>query len=178
MANLEVQSRDQVSNQNQQIFDNLKSAVGFVPNLYSAYTHSESALGDYLTFSQRKTSLSNKEKEIINLIVSEVNNCDYCKAAHTAISKMNGFSEEEILEIRSGRASFDSKFDALAVLVKNASVNRSQADQTVIDSFFAAGYTKENLVDTILLIGDKTISNYIFGLGKFDVDFPAAQEIG
>ncbi|UXP33381.1 carboxymuconolactone decarboxylase family protein [Reichenbachiella agarivorans] len=177
MANLETKTREQVSEANQQIFDQLKSAVGFVPNLYTAYTHAETALADYLTLSNRKTSLNNKEKEVVNLIVSETNNCDYCKAAHTAVSKMNGFTDEQILEIRSGSAHFDSKLDALAQLVQNAAINKGQADQAPIDAFFAAGYTKENLVDVVLLIGDKTISNYLFGLGKFAIDFPAAQEL-
>ncbi|PIB36949.1 alkylhydroperoxidase [Reichenbachiella sp. 5M10] len=174
MANLNPKTREEVSASNQAIFDQLKGTLGFVPNLYASYPHAEGALGDYLTLSNRKTSLSNKEKEVVNLVVSQVNNCDYCLAAHTAVSKMNGFSDEQILEIRTGRATFDSKFDALAQLVKNASINRSKAGQSAIDAFFAAGYTKENLVDTIILIGDKTISNYLHGFGQFEVDFPAA----
>lgn len=177
MANLNPQTREEVSNNNQEIFDTLKSKVGFVPNLYAAYTHSETALGDYLTFSSRASSLTNKEKEIVNLVVSEVNDCAYCKAAHTAIATMNGFSAEEILEIRGGRASFDTKFDALAHFVKDATLNRTKPSQVAIDNLLAAGYTKENLIDTILLIGEKTISNLIYGTGQFEVDFPLAPEL-
>ncbi|SMD37111.1 alkylhydroperoxidase AhpD family core domain-containing protein [Reichenbachiella faecimaris] len=177
MESFEVPAREEVSANNQAIFDDLKNKVGFVPNLYATYTHSENALADYLTLSGRKTSLSGKEKEVVNLVVSEVNNCNYCKAAHTAIGKMNGFSDDEILEIRSGEVSFDSKLDALAKYVKSAVVNRSKPEQSAIDAFFSVGYTKENLVDTVLLIGDKTISNFLHGSTQIPVDFPAVQEL-
>jgi len=177
MATFNVPTREEVSANNQAIFDNLKKAVGFVPNLYATYAHSENALGNYLNLSNAKTSLSNKEKEVVNLIVSEVNNCQYCKAAHTAIGKMNGFTDDQILELRSGSASFNPKYDALVKLAQNITENRGAADQDFVDRFLEAGYTKENLIDTIVLIGDKTISNYLHRVTQVPVDFPAAPEL-
>lgn len=177
MATFNVPTREQVSANNQAIFDQLEKAVGFVPNLYATYAHSENALANYLNLSNAKTSLSNKEKEVVNLIVSEVNDCQYCKAAHTAIAKMNGFSEAQILELRSGNAAFNPKLDALVKLAQNITINRGAADADLVDRFFAAGYTKENLVDTIVLIGDKTISNYLHRTTLVPVDFPAAPEL-
>lgn len=177
MATFNVPTREQVSANNQAIFDNLEKAVGFVPNLYATYAHSENALANYLNLSNAKTSLSNKEKEVVNLIVSEVNDCQYCKAAHTAIAKMNGFNDDQILELRSGSASFNAKYDALVKLAENITQNRGGADQDLVDRFLGAGYTKENLIDTIVLIGDKTISNYLHKVTQVPVDFPAAPEL-
>lgn len=177
MATFNVPTRDEVSENNQVIFDNLKKGIGFVPNIYAIYAYSETALGDYLAFQNRKTSLSGKEKEIINLVVSEVNGCAYCKSAHTAVGKMNGFSDKQIIEIRSGKASFDPKLDALAKFVKDAAVNRSQPSEGVVENLLAAGYTKENLVDIVMIIGDKTVSNYLHGATKVAVDFPAVPDL-
>ncbi|MEP2937617.1 MAG: carboxymuconolactone decarboxylase family protein [Gilvibacter sp.] len=177
MTTFNVPTKDQVSEKNQGIFDTLKEAVGFVPNLFATYAYSENALQNYLTLSNAKTSLKAKEKEVVNLAVSQVNNCDYCLAAHTAIGQMNGFNGEQILELRAGHASFDNKFDALAKLAKNLTENRGSADEAVLENFFNAGYTKENLVDTIVLVGDKTISNYLHKTTNVPVDFPAAQPL-
>ncbi len=77
MKKFNVPTREHVSEENQQIFDALKSKLGFVPNIYATYAYSKSALNRYLTFSNGKTSLNNKEKEAINLIVSQINNCLY-----------------------------------------------------------------------------------------------------
>jgi AhpD family alkylhydroperoxidase len=114
---------------------------------------------------------------VVNLVVSEVNSCEYCLAAHTVIARSAGFTDEQILEIRSGKASFDAKLDALARLTRNIAVNRGHADQSLVDAFFAAGWTKGNLVDAIVVIGDKTVTNYLHGTTRVPVDFPAAPKL-
>ncbi len=177
MSTFNVPTREEVSANNQAIFDNLEKGLGFVPNLYATYAYSDTALENYLSFANAKTSLSNKEKEAVNLAVSEVNECLYCLSAHTAISKMNGFTDDEIIELRAGKASFDTKLDALARLAKNITENRGKASQDVVENFFAAGYTKGNLIDTIVLVGDKTISNYINNTTEIGIDFPVAQPL-
>jgi len=177
MSKINVPTRAEVSPANQVIFDNLENALGFVPNLYATYAHSENALTNYLALSNAKTSLNAKQKEVVNLAVSEVNSCLYCLSAHTAIGKMNGFTEDQILELRGGRASFDNKLDALARLAKNLTENRGAAEDAVLENFFNTGWTKENLVDTIVLVGDKTISNYLHKTTDVPVDFPVAQPL-
>ena len=156
MRQFNVPTKNEVSTNNQAIFANLEKGLGFVPNIYATAAKSENALGNLLTFSNGKSSLRTKEKEVINLVVSEINDCTYCKAAHTAISKMNGFNEEQILEIRGGEVSFDSKLNALAQFAKEASINRGKPSAQAIENFFNAGYTEENLVDALLVIGEIT----------------------
>jgi AhpD family alkylhydroperoxidase len=177
MTPINVPSRDEVSPANQAIFDQLKKSLTFVPNLYATLAHSENALGSYLAFQNAKSSITGKAREVVNLVVSEVNGCEYCLAAHTVIGGMVGFSGEQIIEIRSGRATFDSKLDALARLTRNIAINRGHADQSFVEAFFAAGWTKENLVDAIVVIGDKTVTNYLHGATKVPVDFPAAPKL-
>ncbi|CAN0604893.1 unnamed protein product, partial [Ectocarpus sp. 12 AP-2014] len=144
MSTFNVPTREEVSEKNQGIFDNLEKALGFVPNFYATYANSDTALENYLNFANAKTSLSAKEKEVVNLAVSQVNNCIYCLSAHTAIGKMNGFTDEQILELRAGKASFDTKLNALAKLAKNITENRGRTDEDVLNDYFAAGYTKAN----------------------------------
>ncbi|QBK06198.1 carboxymuconolactone decarboxylase family protein [Hylemonella gracilis] len=177
MTTINVPSRDQVSPANQALFDNLKKGLGKVPNLYATLAHSEHALGNYLAFQNAKSSMTGKAREVVNLVVSQVNNCEYCLAAHTVIGGMVGFTPEQILEIRRGGASFDVKLDALAKLVKSMAVERGHADTSLVQAFFDAGWTKENLVDAIVIIGDKTVTNYLHGTTKVPVDFPAAPKI-
>jgi len=177
MATFHVPTKDEVNDNNKAIFDNLEKGAGFVPNLYAAYAYSETALGDYLALQNRKSTLSGKEREIVNLVVSQVNECAYCLAAHTAIGKGHGFTDEQILEIRTGNASFNPKFDALAKFVKNIVINRSKPSPEVVDNLLEAGYTKANLVDIIIVIGDKIISNFIHGTTQVPIDFPAAPEL-
>ena len=177
MKTIAVPTYEQVSPANQAIFDNLKKGLGFVPNLYATFAHSETALGTYLALQNAKSSLSPKAREVINLVVSQVNSCAYCLAAHTALGKMVGFAAEQILEIRHGRASFDARLDALARLVRNITLERGRADPALVQAFFDAGWTEANLVDALVVIGDKTVSNYLHGTTQIPVDFPAAPPL-
>ena len=177
MSTFNVPTREEVSATNQGIFDALEKQVGFVPNLYATYAYSENALKNYLDFSGAPSSLKAKEKEVVNLAVSQVNNCEYCLSAHTAIGKMNGFDDAQILELRQGKASFDTKLNALAALAKNITENRGNTDEDILGDFFSEGWTRENLIDVISLVGDKTISNYINNTTRIPVDFPAAPAL-
>jgi hypothetical protein len=166
-----------VSPANQAIFDNLRKGLGMVPNLYATFAHSEHALGNYLTLQNGKSSLTAKEREVINLVVSQVNECAYCLAAHTVLGGMVGFTPEQIIAIRKGGAAFDGRLDALARLVKSAAENRGHAAPALVDAFFAAGYSEGNLVDVVMVIGDKIITNYLHALTQVPVDFPAAPAL-
>lgn len=172
-----VPTRDDVSPANQAIFDDLKQRLGTVPNLYATLAHSETALGNYLAFQTAKSSITGKAREVVNLVVSQTNECEYCLAAHTRVGRMSGFTDAQMLEIRSGRAGFDPKLDALARLVHDIAVRRGHADDTLIQAFFEAGWTTANLVDTIVAIGDRTVMNYLHAATKVPVDFPAAPAL-
>jgi AhpD family alkylhydroperoxidase len=177
MTKITVPTRDQVSPANQALFDTIKKNVGRVPNLWAAMANSEHGLATYFALTTAKSSLRAKEKEVINLVVSQVNTCDYCLAAHTALGKMNGFTDEQILEIRQGGASFDPKFDALARFVKSAVEQYGHPGPQRLENLFAAGYTPGNLVDIILAIADKVVTNYLYSVSDMQIDFPAAPAL-
>lgn len=176
MAKFTVPTAEQVSPENQENFIAIKKAIGMVPNLYATIAYSNHGLSRYLAFQSAKTSLSNKEKESVNLVVSEVNGCIYCQSAHTVLGKMNGFSEEEILRLRSGSSS-DAKLNALVTLAKDITKSKGHASSSNLDAFYAVGYDNGNLVDVILQISDKIAMNYLHNLTEIPVDFPLAQPL-
>jgi len=177
MKTFAVPTREQVSPNNQAIFDNLKKALGMVPNLYATMAYSENGLSNYAALQGGKSSLRGKEREAINLVVSQVNGCIYCQSAHSVLGKMNGFTDKQVIDIRRGGAPFDAKLDALVKLAKSITENKGRADEALVDNFFAAGYNEGNLVDAIIIIGDKVIMNYLHNLTQITVDFPLAPAL-
>jgi uncharacterized peroxidase-related enzyme len=177
MSTFNVPTKNEVSEDNQIIFTQIEKKLGFVPNVYASLAHSDTALGNFLAFGSSKTSFSAKENEVINLVVSQINDCTYCLAAHSAIGKMNGFSEDEILELRAGTASFDPKLDALVKLAKYTAENKGAATAAILENFYAQGYTKGSLADAILIIGEITITNYFNNAIEVAIDFPEAQAL-
>lgn len=173
----EVPTREQVSENNQGIFDHMMKAFGKVPNLYATFGLNDTALADYLTLQNRKSTLTAKEREIINLVVSQVNDCKYCVPAHTAIGKMMGFTDEQILEIRRAQISFNEKYDALARFVREVTINRGRPSEKAADALADAGYTQANVIDIMMVIGDKIISNYLHNFTQIPVDWPSVPAL-
>ena len=173
----EVHQREQMSTNNLPVYDAIVKSIGFMPNLFATLGLSDNGLNRYISFQNDKSSLSNKEKEAINLIVSEINDCNYCRAAHTAIGKMNGFTDAESLEIRSGQASFDKKLNALIKLSQDIANTRGKLNPKYLKLFFNEGYNKGNLIDVIIQIGEKTITNYVHNITQVPIDFDAVPEI-
>jgi uncharacterized peroxidase-related enzyme len=171
-----VPTKETISAENAAHFDKLHKALGMVPNLYATIAHSETGLGRYLAFQNAKSSLTNKEKEAVNLVVSETNGCVYCQSAHTVLGKMNGFSEDEILNLRGGNSS-NAKLEALVRLAKDITENRGRASEENLQAFYDAGYTNANLVDVILQVSEKIAMNYLHNLTQVPVDFPMAKPL-
>lgn len=178
MKKLSILTKEQASEQSRKIFEGIEKSVGMLPNIYSVIGNSANALGSYLTFSeaQKNGSFNAKEREAIFLAVSEENGCNYCLSAHTAIAKMNGFSEDETLQLRAGTYN-DKKLSVLTHLSKSIVSNRGMADENLVQSFYDAGYDEKALVDLVALVVDKTFTNYIGRLAKPEIDFPKAQPL-
>jgi len=116
----------------------LYCSLGMVLNLYAIIAYSTNGPSRYLAFQGAKTSLSNKEKEAVNLVVSQVNGCRYCQSAHTVLGGLNGFSKEEILSIRKGTSN-NHKLNALVTLAKAITEKKGRVNDKLLDEFFAVG---------------------------------------
>lgn len=178
MKTIQVPTHTQVSSQNQAIFDNLKQQIGKVPNLYATLALSDVALKANLDFAGafEKSDFTNKEAQAVYLAVSEVNQCTYCLAAHTALAQMNGFTEDETFLLRAATIE-DVKLKALTQLAKSISENKGRPTEELVDNFFKAGYNEAALINLIGLVSAKIFSNFVHNTTKIPVDFPAAKPL-
>ena len=179
MTKFTVPTKDEVSTGNKALFDKLEKTVGFVPNIYAIMAYSDTALDTYLKFENAANSLSKKEIELVKLVVSQENGCQYCLSAHTLFGKMNGFTEDQMLEIRSGSASFSAKLNALAYITKEIAANKGHASDKAVQSFFDAGYTKAILIELVQLVAVMVVTNYLHNITQVPIDFtlaPALEE--
>ncbi|MCH8029482.1 MAG: carboxymuconolactone decarboxylase family protein, partial [Candidatus Dadabacteria bacterium] len=162
----------------QEIFDALKKKIGMVPNLYATAANSPAALKGILAFgdSLRRGEFSKKEIEAVALAISQENGCEYCLAAHTAVGKMVGFSEDETLALRDGSIG-DTKLNALTKLAKNITVTAGYPSQELIAGFFEVGYTKAALVELIGHVALNVFNNYLNHIADTPIDFPEAKKL-
>ncbi len=173
ITKIAVPTKEQVDATSQEIFDQLNSQLGMIPNLYATIGYSSNALSGFLTFSGNagKGIFSNKEVEAIKLAVSQANNCVYCKSAHTAIAKMSGFTEEETVQLRNATIA-DEKLNVLTTLAKEVATKAGHASDETKEKFFALGYDEEALIEFVSVVVAVTFTNYTHALTQVEVDFP------
>ncbi|MBW6483601.1 MAG: carboxymuconolactone decarboxylase family protein [Vicingaceae bacterium] len=178
MARIEALTKEQAHADVQPIFDGMKQKLGMVPKIYATLANSPAALKANLTFGDtlKAGSLSMKEVETVALSVSQINNCTYCLAAHTAVGKMAGFTEEETIAIRTGEIT-DSKIKALSELAKEITTSKGNPAEATLNAFYNAGYSKATLIEVIGLVALNTFNNYFNHIAETPVDFPLAKEV-
>lgn len=168
---------EEVVEHNRKLLFALQKSMGFVPNLYAFMTRSDTALKRFLDFMDVPTVFSPVEAEAIHLVTSQVNQNPYCLAAHTAMAKEAGLTEEQIEAIRKGNVKGDEKLGILVDFTCSLVVNRGKADPEKLDRFYQIGYTDAHLLDLVMLVGMTTITNYINNVTWIPVDFPEAPVI-
>ncbi len=161
MNTFTLPNKDQVSSGNRKYFDFFNERLGMMPNVYAMMAYADQALESYIQLHNRKQKLNLQERGVVSLVVAAVNGSAYCLESHTMIAHLNGFTEEQVTEIKGGTAGFDHRIDALARITHDIAVSRGKPDKTQLDAFFSAGYSIGHLVDLIVSIGDNTISNLL-----------------
>jgi AhpD family alkylhydroperoxidase len=171
-----VPGRDQVAAAAQATFDSLQKMMGKVPNLYATIGYSANALNSYLTFvqAQAKGSFHAKEREAIYLMVSQLNGCPYCLAAHTVSAMRNGWTEEETLLLRSGQIS-DARWIVLYKLIQSVIEHKGEVEENILNEFFKLGYTEGALMDLMALISIMSFTNYVYRLIRVPIDYPLSK---
>ncbi|MEX0647507.1 MAG: carboxymuconolactone decarboxylase family protein [Balneolaceae bacterium] len=170
-----IPTRNDVNENIKAIFDNLEKKIGQVPNIYAFTGNSANALQNYLAFSQGQANgtFDSKEREAVFLAVSELNGCEYCLSAHSALGKMNGFTEDEILQLRAGNHP-DKKFNVLTRLAAEIQRTHGNPDEELLQEFAGLGYQEDALVDLVSLVINVVFTNYIHNIAGFEIDFPKA----
>lgn len=142
-----------------------KKQVGFVPNMYALMAHApgllETYLDGYKAFRTR-TSFSPAEQEIVFLVISRENRCEYCVSAHSALlaNIKPGVAREVVEACRAGTVVPDTRLESLARFTRRMVQSRGLPTRAEVEQFLAAGFKEQQILDIILAVGVKTLSNY------------------
>jgi len=145
---------------------------GFVPNLHRVLAESPAALEAYATLwgIAEKTSFTPVERNVAYLSIIYENECVYCMAGHTNLSRMARVSDDAIAAVREGRPIADPKLEALRRFAALITRNRGVVSEAEVEAFKAAGYGNQAILDLLVLAATKLISNYTNHLAQTPLD--------
>jgi uncharacterized peroxidase-related enzyme len=159
------------------VLEKAKAQVGFIPNMYKGMVNFPELLDTYLDGYNRfrKASTFNPvEQELILLTVSRVHGCNYCTAAHSMIADRSKMPADVLQAIRSGGPIRDAKLSALRAFVQKMVESRGLPSRADAAAFLAAGYSDRHMLEVILAISVKVISNFSNHLFHTEIDQPFA----
>lgn len=146
------------------VLEKAKAQLGFIPNMYAGMANSPGLLETYLDGYDRfrkNSGFSPAEQEVVFLTISRGNGCDYCMAAHSMIAdQMSKVPPAVTAAIREGRAIPDSKLAALSGFTDILLATRGLPSKADVAAFLGAGYQERHVLEIILAIAVKTLSNY------------------
>lgn len=178
MTKIDGLPHEAASEETQELYEMLERKMGKVPNVYQVYGHSSAALKANLLLDDAlsKGLLTGKEIEIVALVVSEFNQCNYCIAAHTLVGKMNGMSEEQTIAVRTGVYE-GKKEQALIDFTQSVLEARGHIKDADLTNFLAKGYTLGHVVEVIGQIAKNFFNNYTNHIANTTIDFPEPKSI-
>ncbi len=163
MSLFKIHSIEQAPAESRPLLTGAHQKFGFVPNLLSELAEAPATLEAYLTLNSifDKTSLSPVERQIVLIAASIENDCSYCVAAHSITAKNMVKADARIINaLREQNPIPDNKLQTLAEFTRSVVKNRGFIDEQVLSEFNAAGYSNKHVLEVILGVTMKTLSNY------------------
>jgi uncharacterized peroxidase-related enzyme len=141
----------------------VRQKFGRVPNFFAVTAESPAATNAYVSLSNmfQTSALTPAEQQIVILTASVENKCDYCVAAHSRGAKMAGVLEDAINAIKAKTPLKDAKTEALRRLVSQIVDKRGWLSDADVQAFLDQGYSRSQLLDVMVGVSMKTLSNYI-----------------
>ena len=169
---LQVHTLETAPEKSKEILAEVKSKFGFVPNLMGVFAESPEILQAYLSLSALldQTSLTAIERQIALLAASSINNCEYCMAAHSMPAPAQNADGDAVRAVRENRPIGDAKLEAFRQFVIAVTEKRGFVSEAEVEAFLEAGYTNRNILEVVLSVGMKTLSNYTNHIAETPLD--------
>ena len=167
---LDIDSAPEASRRN---LNAAKANYGFVPNMLGAMANAPGLLEAYTSLTRlfKKSSFSALEQQLVYLTASVENECDYCSQAHGfALVNSFGISTEDIERVRTGRTPKDVRLSALVNVTREIVRNRGTVSDEAARDFSEAGYQPEQLLELLIGVAAKTLTNSLDHLSPVELD--------
>jgi alkylhydroperoxidase family enzyme len=174
MTDFPIHDVESAPEKSKPLLEKSKKAMGMIPGLHGVMAEAPGLLEAYQTVHQLAldSSFDKDEITVVWQTINVENACHYCVPAHTGIAKMMEVSDDITNALRDETPLPSDKLETLrtftlAVMDKHGNV--SKAD---LDAFYSAGYKHRQVLEVILVLSQKIMSNYTNHIAQTPVDEP------
>jgi uncharacterized peroxidase-related enzyme len=160
------------------VLSKVKAELGTIRNMYARMANVPGLLETYRVGYEafrQDSGFTSVEQQVVLLAISRANGCTYCVAAHSAAADKAKAPAEVTDALRNGEPVPDPRLDALATFATTMVVKRGLPSRADVDAFLAAGFGERDILQIVLAVAFKTISNYTNHLFHTPVDAAFAR---
>ncbi|AZT82195.1 carboxymuconolactone decarboxylase family protein [Marinobacter sp. NP-4(2019)] len=174
MTDFTFHDMDSAPEKSKPLLENSLKGFGMIPSLHAVMAEAPGVLEAYQKLHQLvlDSSFDNDEKTVVWQTISVENACHYCVPAHTGIAKMMEVSDDIINALRDETPLPSEKLEALRTFTLAVMRKQGNVGKEDLEAFLGAGYNLRQVLEVILVLSQKTMSNYINHIAETPVDEP------
>ncbi len=156
--------------QSKPVLEAIVKNYGFLPNLAGGFATAPPVLSALLgligAFDNDTMTLSPLERQVVLLAASAENDCEYCMAAHGMLAHNAGLSTVDVRATQQRLQISDDRLEALRRFAACVVETRGWVPDVEVDSFMRVGFTQAQVLEVVLGVALKTLTNYANHLVK------------
>ena len=174
MAEFTLYTQENASEEAQPLLADSITAFGMLPNLHAVMAEAPTLLKGYQVLHElfQKTSFNAEELTVVWQSINVEHECHYCVPAHSAIAASMKVDQGIVDALVNETPLADAKLETLRETTLAMTRNRGVISNEQIEKFFAVGYGKQQLLEIIVGLSQKVMSNYTNHLADTPVDEP------
>ena len=172
MSDFTLHTTDTAPEKSKEILAGAQKQMGVIPGLYAVMAESPETLSAYKQLHQlfTETSFDAEELTVVWQTINVEHECHYCVPAHTAIAHSMKVDPALTAALRDQKPMTTAKLQALHDFTLAMVRERGNVSKESLSTFFAAGYKQQQVLEIILGLSQKVISNYVNHVAGTAVD--------
>ena len=174
MATFELHDETTAPEASKPLLAKSRKSFGMVPGLHAVMAEAPGLLEAYQVTHNlfQASSFDNDEMTVVWQAINVEHDCHYCVPAHTGIAKSMGVADDITDALRNNTPLPDPRLEALRTFTLSVVRNRGVVDDDTVQAFLDAGFTKRQILEVVLGVAQKVMSNYTNHLADTPVDAP------
>ncbi len=174
MTTLKIHNIETAPEGSKSLLEQSLKANGMIPGLHGVLAGAPELLEAYQTLHKlfTQSSFNKEELTVVWQTINVEHECHYCVPAHTGIAQMMKVDATLSEALRTKTAMPTEKLQALHDFTLKVVRNRGQVTTEDLNAFYAAGYGEQQVLEVILGLSQKVISNYTNHIANTPVDAP------
>ncbi|MDO6563121.1 carboxymuconolactone decarboxylase family protein [Amphritea sp. 1_MG-2023] len=172
MTHLTIHDLETAPEESQTFLAKSLKANGRIPGLHGVLASAPNLLEGYQKLHELfvNSSFDKEELTVVWQTINVEHECHYCVPAHTGIAQMMNVDPALTEALRNETEMPTAKLQVLHDTTLSMVRNRGNLTDEEVQAFYAAGYGERQLLEIVLGLSQKVISNYVNRIAETPID--------